>query len=51
LSIIRIDAEEGSMSQYHLLSFIEEMVEFLATSLLVWIHYSYAWHLIRKNAF
>jgi hypothetical protein len=47
---VLIDAEEGSMSQYHLLTFVEEMAEFLAATLLVWIHYSYAWNLIRKNA-
>jgi len=44
---ILIDA--GSMGQYQFLTFVEEMAEFLAATLLVWVHYSYAWHLIRKN--
>jgi hypothetical protein len=43
------NAGESSMNQYYLLTFIEEMAEFLAATLFVWIHYSYAWVLIRKN--
>jgi len=46
---VLIDANEGAMNQYHLLTLIEEMAEFLAATLLVWVHYSYAWGLIRKN--
>jgi hypothetical protein len=46
---VLINAGESSMNQYYLLTFIEEMAEFLAATLFVWIHYSYAWVLIRKN--
>jgi hypothetical protein len=37
------DADESAMNQYFLLTLIEEMAEFLAATLLVWVHYSYAW--------
>jgi hypothetical protein len=46
---VLIGAKEGLMAQYHLLIFIEEMAEFLAATLLVWIHYSYAWYLQKNN--
>mgnify|MGYP006427797229 CR=1 FL=1 len=46
---VLIEAKEGLMNQYHLLTFIEEMAEFLAATLFVWIHYSYAWHLQKNN--
>jgi hypothetical protein len=46
---VLIDAKEGLMDQYHLLTFVEEMAEFLAATLLVWVHYSYAWHLQKNN--
>lgn len=44
------NANESAMNQYFLLTLIEEMAEFLAATLLVWVHYSYAWNL-RKNSF
>jgi hypothetical protein len=46
---VLMEAKEGLMSQYYLLTFIEEMAEFLAATLLVWIHYSYAWYLQKNN--
>jgi len=44
------DANESAMNQYFLLTFIEEMAEFLAATLLVWVHYSYAWYLQKYNS-
>jgi hypothetical protein len=36
---------EDSLKRYQLFTFVEEMVELLAASLLVWAHYSYGWKL------
>jgi hypothetical protein len=38
------DANESEMNHYFLLTLIEEFAEFLATTLLVWVHNSYAWY-------
>ncbi len=43
-------ANESAMNRYFLLTLIEEMAEFLAATLFVWIHYSYAWHLQKNNS-
>ncbi len=42
------NANESTMDHYFLLTLIEEVAEFLAATLLVWVHYSYAW-LLQKN--
>ncbi len=39
---VLIHADQNSLDQYHWLTFLEEMAEFIAATVLVWIHYSYA---------
>jgi len=43
------DANENAMNQYFLLTLIEEMAEFFAATLLVWIHFSYGWYLQKDS--
>ena len=44
------DANESDMNHYFLLTVIEEIAEFLDTTLLVWVHNSYTWYLQKYNS-